>query len=229
VDEIRTFCSPSLPLPIGLAATDRFMDTLREITGMEVPSSLQDERGRLQDAMADSHKFNMTGRPIIYGEPELVYGISRTCLENGAFPAVVATGTKCRRLEELLLPEFVNEELKVSFMDEADFVRILDTGKELGANIAVGNSGGKYLTEKGGIPAVRVGFPIHDRVGGQRILSVGYTGSLRFLDQFTNTLLETTCNNYRQLRYKDYYQGTAIDKNLHDGVAGRKEQRAVNE
>ena len=44
---------------------------------------------------------------------------------------------------------------------------------------------------------VRVGFPIHDRIGGQRILSVGYTGTLAFLDRFTNTLLEEKYASYR--------------------------------
>ncbi len=50
--------------------------------------------------------------------------------------------------------------------------------------------GGKFLTERQGIPVVRVGFPVHDRIGGQRILSAGYAGTLAFLDRFTNTLLE---------------------------------------
>jgi nitrogenase molybdenum-iron protein NifN len=218
----------NLPLPIGIEAADRFIEALGGIGGNAIPATLKDERGWLQDAMADSHKFNMMGKPIIYGEPELVQGVTRVCLENGAFPAVLATGGRSKRLAELLIPEFMKEELEVCLMDEADFSQILDKAKELGANIAVGHSGGKFLTEKGGIPVVRVGFPIHDRVGGQRILTVGYAGTIRFLDQFTNTLLETTFNNYRRLRYEELYEGTAIDKNLHDGVAGGKEKRAVN-
>ncbi|HEY3421528.1 MAG TPA: nitrogenase component 1, partial [Methanocellaceae archaeon] len=47
---------------------------------------------------------------------------------------------------------------------------------------------------------VRMGFPIHDRVGGQRILSAGYAGTLAFLDRFTNTLLEDKHDSYRQLK-----------------------------
>ncbi len=42
-----------------------------------------------------------------------------------------------------------------------------------------------------GIPVVRTGFPINDRIGGQRILSVGYAGTLAFLDRVANCLLET--------------------------------------
>lgn len=218
----------NLPLPIGIEATDSFIEALGKISGTVIPDSLKDERGWLQDAMADSHKFNMMGKPIIYGEPEMVQSITRICLENGAYPVVLATGTKSKRLAELLIPEFKKEELEVCFMDEADFSQILAKGKEFGANIAVGHSGGKFLTEKGGIPLVRAGFPIHDRIGGQRILTAGYTGTLHFLDQFTNTLLDTTFNNYRRLRYEEFYQGTAIDKNLHGVVDRGKEKHAVN-
>ncbi len=54
------------------------------ISGTEVPESLATERGWLLDGMADAHKFNAEGRPVIYGEPELVYALTRICCENGA-------------------------------------------------------------------------------------------------------------------------------------------------
>jgi len=52
-----------------------------------------------------------------------------------------------------------------------------------------------------------VGFPIHDRVGGQRLLSVGYTGTTQFLDRITNTLLENKYRTYRTDMYNRYYRG----------------------
>jgi nitrogenase molybdenum-iron protein NifN len=48
-----------------------------------------------------------------------------------------------------------------------------------------------------------VGYPVHDRVGGQRILSVGYAGTLALLDRFTNTLLEAKYGSYRRLRKEE--------------------------
>jgi nitrogenase molybdenum-iron protein NifN len=41
------------------------------------------------------------------------------------------------------------------------------------------------------IPLIRVGFPIHDRVGAQRILMMGYRGAMSMIDRITNTILET--------------------------------------
>jgi len=37
---------------------------------------------------------------------------------------------------------------------------------------------------------VRVGFPLHDRFGGQRQLHVGWRGALGLLDNIVNTILE---------------------------------------
>jgi nitrogenase molybdenum-iron protein NifN len=40
------------------------------------------------------------------------------------------------------------------------------------------------------VPLVRVGFPIHDRIGGARILHIGYQGSQSLFDTIVNTLLD---------------------------------------
>ena len=187
----------NLPLPIGVEAVDRFIDTLRGITCGPVPEQLALERGWLLDAMADSHKYNAEGRPVIYGEPELVYAFTRLCTENGAPPVVIASGTKNSRLAGMLMPVLADADDKPVLLEEADFAAIDAAAGCAEANIAVGHSGGKFLTERRGMPVVRVGFPIHDRTGGQRILSVGYNGTLAFLDRFTNTLLEAKYATYR--------------------------------
>jgi nitrogenase molybdenum-iron protein NifN len=40
------------------------------------------------------------------------------------------------------------------------------------------------------VPLVRVGFPIHDRFGGPRILHLGYRGAQNLLDRIVNTMIE---------------------------------------
>ena len=54
-----------VPIPIGLKQTDMFLNCLSEITGKPVPECLREDRGRLLDAMVDSHKYN-GGRPCCY-------------------------------------------------------------------------------------------------------------------------------------------------------------------
>jgi nitrogenase molybdenum-iron protein NifN len=196
----------NLPLPIGLENTDLFLRTLGEPTGRPIPKGLALERGWLLDAMADSHKYNAEGRPAIYGEPELVYAFTALCMENGAIPAVIASGTQIGRLKELTAPLLQDADEQPVLIGEADFAAIGDACVRTGANIAIGHSGGKVLTEKQGIPVVRVGFPINDRIGGQRILSAGYAGTLSFLDKFTNTLLESKYGTYRQQKKEELFE-----------------------
>ncbi|WP_434654152.1 nitrogenase component 1 [Thermoanaerobacterium thermosaccharolyticum] len=195
-----------VPIPIGLRNTDAFLKLLKEITGNPIPKSIEMERGRLLDGMIDSHKYNFEGRCTIFGDPEMVYSVFTTCMENGIHPLLIATGSKAQRLKELVISEDNPLNDDITIVDETDFSHILKLSEEREVNIAIGPSDGKYLTEKGGIPLVRLGFPILDRVGGQRILSVGYTGTLNFLDMITNTLLENKYKTYRKDMYEKYYK-----------------------
>lgn len=194
------------PIPLGLENCDAFIKVLSEITGKTPPLCLQEERGRLLDAMVDSHKYNFEGRSVVFGEPELVYAVTKTCLENGVFPVVVASGAGGGKVAQLLGAELAQCPQPVAVMPESDFTEIRAKAAAAGANIAIGHSDGRYLTEREGIPLVRLGFPIHDRVGGQRLLSVGYTGTAQFLDRLTNTLLENKYRNYRAKMYDQYYK-----------------------
>lgn len=193
----------NLPLPIGLENTDMFLETLKDLGGGPMPEQLELERGWLLDAMADSHKYNAEGRPVIYGEPELAYAYASTCLENGAIPAIVATGTHDSKLAPRLRFLLGAAGEGTEILEEADFAAIESVAVRTGANVAIGHSGGKFLAERSGLPMVRAGFPVHDRVGGQRIFSAGYAGTLAFLDRFTNTLLENKYRSYRLLKKEE--------------------------
>jgi nitrogenase molybdenum-iron protein NifN len=191
---------------MGIEYTDRFIEAVLGVTGARVPKGLKDERGRLLDCMVDSHKYNSRGRAVVFGEPDLVHSIIATCRENGIHPAVAATGSRNKKLAELIGAQ-QSKDSQTIYLDEADLVGMLEKSRLTGANLAIGHSGGRFLEEKEDIPLVRVGFPIHDRTGGQRVLSVGYAGTALFLDRITNTLLESLHRNYRISMYQQFYQG----------------------
>lgn len=201
----------NIPIPMGIGSTDLFIDVLKLITGNAIPESLEQERGRLLDCMIDSHKYNFQGKSVIFGDPEQVYAVAKTCMENGVFPVVAASGSKAPKLVGLLKNIFIDHPGECTILSETDFSTIRQESARMGANIAIGHSDGRYLTEREGIPLVRLGFPIHDRVGGQRLLSVGYTGTAMFLDRITNTLLENKYKNYRASVYQRFYQGAELD------------------
>lgn len=201
-------------MPVGISNTDAFIGILREISGKEIPKDVLEERGRLIDAMIDSHKFNSEGRAVVFGEPELCYAISILCMENGIKPVLISTGTESQKLKDLIESKAVEE--KVTVLDDTDFDTIRDYAVKLKANVLVGNSDGKVITEKEGIPLVRVGFPVHDRVGGQRKVITGYNGTINLLDEITNTLLEKKYSSYRERMYNRYYKEST--HNSTDGI-----------
>ncbi len=71
-----------------------------------------------------------------------------------------------------------------------DFESMLDLCKTVKPDLVIGSSKGYYISRRLGIPLVRVGFPIHDRVGGQRIQHVGYRGTQQLFDRIVNALIE---------------------------------------
>lgn len=194
-----------LPLPMGVTACDQLLELLTQLTDKPIPDSLKKEKGRLLDAMIDSHKYNREGRAAVFGEPETVLGVVQVLVENGVTPSVLATGSKSPGLKELLRTVTIECEEDPVILADSDFTDIRRACGSRKVNLAVGNSDGRILTEREGIPLVRIGFPIHDRVGGQRLLSVGYTGTTLLLDRITNTLLAQKLSRYRQGMVDRFY------------------------
>jgi nitrogenase molybdenum-iron protein alpha/beta subunit len=191
-----------LPLPIGLRGNDELVEALASFAGVEVPVKLQAQRGRYLDALIDSHKYNAEGRALICGEPDFCYSLCRLATESGIMPVVVACGSRAPNLRELLGAEvadlarrFLLEDFTI--LDKADFGSIERLALEYGANIIIGSSDARRIEEKHGIPLLRAAFPIHDQVGGQRLRSIGYEGSLALLDSITNTLLANKQRAFR--------------------------------
>ncbi len=205
------------PLPMGLRDNDELLAILQKVSGKPVPERISLERGRFLDAMIDGHKYNGEARAVIYGEPDFVYSTVRLCIENGIMPMVTATGTKCENLKELLREEiealakryFID---RFEILDEVDFQTIEQYAIDLQANLMIGNSDGRRIAEKLGIKLVRRGFPIHDRVGGQRLRSIGYEGALTFLDEISNSILEVKEESFRGDLYHRYYKEEKKDE-----------------
>ncbi len=182
----------TLGLPLGIRETDRFFDTLSLIAGAPVPALHEKERGRLVDAYIDGHKYVFGKRAVIYGEVDLVAAMASFLDEIGIVPVVCATGASTGRFKSVVHAgiEHAREDLMIA--EDTDFVSILDACRTAQPDIVIGNSKGYFLAKKLGLPLVRVGFPIHDRIGAQRILHVGYSGTQQLFDRIVNALIEAT-------------------------------------
>jgi nitrogenase molybdenum-iron protein NifN len=186
-----------LELPIGIEYSDRFFSALAKISGREIPYEYNKQRGRLIDAYIDGHKYVNGKRAIIYGEEDFVVAICSFLDEIGIFPVIAATGSARGNFTNRIRSALRNARKKAKdaeIMEEADFATMLERAKSLKPDIIIGHSKGLYLSRELGVPLVRCGFPIHDRIGGQRILHVGYRGTLNLFDTICNSLMEAKQN-----------------------------------
>jgi len=191
----ETFGTPCrrLGLPIGLRESDALFAALAELSGLPVPPRYAKERGRLIDSFVDGHKYLFGKRAVVYGEEDLVIGIAALLNEIGINPVLCATGGVGETFRDGVLAvtgdaqRLFPGELEV--MHDTDHDTIFARAEALKPDIVIGNSKGYKMARKLEAPLVRVGFPIHDRIGGQRQLHVGYRGTQNLFDLICNALM----------------------------------------
>lgn len=220
-------------LPVGLRDNDELIKLLAELSEKEIPGKLTEERARFLDAMIDGHKYNGEARVAIYGEPDFVYSTVRMCVENGIIPMITATGTKCSSFKEMLKDEIqtVADAYYVEryeILDDVDFQTIEELSRELKVNLMIGNSDGRRIAEKLQIPLVRRSFPIHDRMGGQRLRMLGFEGALTFLDDISNEILGRKETGFRDELYEKYYKGDN-KKQKNSDMADNTVEKAISD
>jgi nitrogenase molybdenum-iron protein NifN len=178
-----------LPPPIGVTQTDRLTELLGELAGRPMPADHYEERERLIDAYVDSHKHVFGKRAVVYGEQDLVVGLASLLAEIGIVPALCASGGRSGRLREQLVALEPDLHDDITALEGADFSEIEAHAADGQFDLAIGNSKGYGLSRKLQIPLVRVGFPIHDRVDGPRLLHVGYRGAQQLFDRVANAVI----------------------------------------
>jgi nitrogenase molybdenum-iron protein NifN len=180
-----------LGMPIGVRRTDEFLHVLETLSGRPVPALYAAQRGRLIDSYVDGHKHVFERKAVVYGDEDLVVGLASFLAEIGIVPVLCASGGTSGRLREEVLAAASDYADQITVLEGADFAEIEEAAAGMHADLLIGHSKGYRLARRMGIPLVRVGFPIHDRLGGARILHLGYAGAQVLFDRIANTLLET--------------------------------------
>lgn len=186
----------ALATPIGIAATDALLNVLHTISGEPTPDPIQAERGRLIDSYVDGHKYVMGKRAVLYGEEDLVAAMAGFLSEIGIIPVLCASGGRSGRLAACVhdhFPEDVIDQIRV--VDGADFADIDSMARNLKPDLIIGSSKGYRMARALNVPLVRIGFPIHDRFGGARLLHVGYRGTQQLFDRVVNAVIEKSQND----------------------------------
>jgi nitrogenase molybdenum-iron protein beta chain len=195
VEALQTKCGvagETLELPIGLQATDRFIDKLRTLAGVTVPDAVTDERGRLLDMIADMHQYVHGRRVALFGDPDQLVSLTEFLTLLDMKPVYIVTGTPTPQFENRIKTALGGNvpEAKIKAGAQADMYLMHQWIKQETVDLLIGNTYGKYIARDENIPFVRHGFPILDRVGHSYFPTVGYDGAMRLLEKILGVLMD---------------------------------------
>jgi nitrogenase molybdenum-iron protein NifN len=177
-------------LPIGVTETDAFLGVMEKLSHRHRPARFKQERGRLIDAYIDGHKYVSGKRAVVFGDEDLVVGLASLLAEFGVVPVLCASGGKSGAFAKSVAEVTSGLAEPIEVREGIDFMSIGEIARDLKPDFFIGSSKGYATARALGVPLIRVGFPIHDRVGAQRILHLGYGGAQQLFDRIVNTLLE---------------------------------------
>jgi nitrogenase molybdenum-iron protein beta chain len=175
-----------LDIPIGLKATDRFIDALRKISGKNVAESIADERGKLLDIIIDMRQYFVDKKVALYGDPDLIIPLTEFLVTLDMKPRHIVTGTPGKKFEKRIKELVPDANVKES----SDMFLLHQWIKNGPVDLLIGNTHGKYIAKDEDIPFIRYGFPIIDRIGHSYFPSVGYRGGLRLVEKIIDVLLD---------------------------------------
>jgi nitrogenase molybdenum-iron protein NifN len=161
----------------GLAVNDELMSFLSGISGVPVPRKYRRQRSQLIDAMLDGHFYFGGKRVAIAAEPDLLATFSHWLHEMGCEIQTAVTTTRSPVLNGIPAKEVLLGDLED-----------LELGAE-GADLLVTHSHGRQASERLGIPLLRIGIPVFDRLGAGQQVSVGYRGTRNLIFEVGNMFL----------------------------------------
>ena len=177
-------------LPIGLAATDRFIDSLRIAAGVSVPDIITEERGQLLDIITDMHQYFYGKKVAIVGDPDHLIPLVEFLIDIDMMPVHIVTGTPGKNFEKRIAELTADLSYEVNVKAAGDMFQLHQWIKNEPVDLLIANTYGKYIARDEDIPFVRYGFPIVDRVGHSYFPSVCYKGGMRLLEKILDVLLD---------------------------------------
>jgi nitrogenase molybdenum-iron protein beta chain len=179
-----------LDLPVGLRATDAFVDALRKAAGVGVPETLMAERGQVVDVITDMHQYFYHKKVALAGDPDLLTALTQFLSDIDMEILYVVTGTPAGPKFEKKIKELAGDKVEVKQGLGSDLFRFHQLIKKEKPDLIFGNTYLKYIARDEDIPLIRIGFPIYDRVGHQYFPIVGYQGALRLLEKILTAVLD---------------------------------------
>ncbi|RCJ41063.1 nitrogenase iron-molybdenum cofactor biosynthesis protein NifN [Nostoc minutum NIES-26] len=162
----------------GLAAVDKFLQALADISGVSVPQKYRHQRRQLQHVMLENHFYFGCKRVSLALEPDLLWSTVDFLQSLGVQIHAAVTTTRSPLLEKLPIPS-------VTIGDLEDFEQLA-----VGSDLLITNSHAVAIAQRLKIPLYRQGIPIFDRLDVNQFTKVGYRGTMQLLFDIGNLFLE---------------------------------------
>lgn len=181
-----------LDIPVGLSATDRFIEALSNAAKVPVPASFVAERGRLVDVVSDMSQYLYGKKVALFGDPDQLIPLTEFLLDLDMIPTHIVSGTPGKKFTAKIKELCAEKAPNVNVMNgaQADIFQLHQWIKNEPVDLLIGNTYGKYIARDEGIPFVRYGFPIIDRIGHSYFPTVGYTGGIRLLEKMLGAIMD---------------------------------------
>ncbi|AVH73292.1 nitrogenase iron-molybdenum cofactor biosynthesis protein NifN [Nostoc sp. 'Lobaria pulmonaria (5183) cyanobiont'] len=162
----------------GLAAVDKFLQALADISGVSVPEKYRRQRRQLQHVMLENHFYFGCKRVSLALEPDLLWSTVSFLRSLGVEIHSAVTTTRFPLLEKLPIKS-------ITIGDLEDFEQLA-----VGSDLLITNSHGVAIAQRLKIPLYRQGIPIFDRLDYGQFTKVGYRGTMQLLFDIGNLFLE---------------------------------------
>lgn len=162
----------------GLAAVDKFLQALVDISGVGVPEKYRYQRRQLQHVMLENHFYFGCKRVALALEPDLLWSTVYFLQSLGVQIHAAVTTTRSPVLEKLPIPS-------VTIGDLEDFEQVA-----VGSDLLITNSHAVAIAQRLKIPLYRQGIPIFDRLDANQFTKVGYRGTMQLLFDIGNLFLQ---------------------------------------
>lgn len=179
-----------LDLPIGIHKTDEFIDALRKMAGVNVPESINIERGKVLDIVTDMHQYFFQKKVGLVGDPDQLLSLTEFLVSIDMWPIHIVTGTASKKFERAILEITKDIPHPVNVRAGGDMFLFHQWLKNDPVDLLMGNTYLKYIARDEDIPLIRFGFPILDRVGHSLFPTVGYRGAMRLLEKILGALMD---------------------------------------
>jgi nitrogenase molybdenum-iron protein NifN len=180
---------------MGLAAMDDLVMTLAGISGNPIPARLERQRAQLLDAMVDTHFMLGQARFALAADADLLNAFSHLLVEMGAEVVAAVVPNRAPILEKVPV-----KQIKIGDLEDLE-----NLAQQRDAEVLISSSHAAESARRLGLPLLRAGFPLYDRIGAYQRTWIGYQGSRQTLFDLANILL--THSHPEIEPYHSFYSG----------------------